>query len=101
LGADIIDWKWLSGNLNAIKILEKNPDAALIDLHSKSIKRPQSHIIEFTKQILLGADKINKYMLSRNPNGISILEKNLNKIYWIWLSENSNAIHLLEKTKIK
>jgi hypothetical protein len=35
--------------------------------------------------------------LSRNPNAIPILEKNLDKVNWFELSENSNAIHLLEK----
>ena len=34
--------------------------------------------------------------LSRNPNAISILEKNIDKIDWYWLSVNPNAIHLLE-----
>jgi hypothetical protein len=36
-------------------------------------------------------------MLSRNPNAISILEKNLDKVNWEILSSNPNAIHILEK----
>jgi len=35
--------------------------------------------------------------LSHNPNAISILEKNLDKVDWSRLSSNRNAIHLLEK----
>ena len=45
------------GSLEAsVKMINLN-DEALIDLQSKSIMRPQSHIIEFENQILLGADK--------------------------------------------
>ena len=40
---------------------------------------------------------MNWFLLSKNPNAIHILEKNLNKVYWSDLSENPNAIHLLAK----
>ena len=38
-------------------------------------------------------------MLCENPNAISILEKNQDKIDWDWLSKNSNrdAISILEQ----
>jgi hypothetical protein len=39
--------------------------------------------------------------LSRNPNAIPLLEKNLDKIDWDILSINPNAIYLLEKNKQK
>ena len=42
-------------------------------------------------------DKLHWGSLSRNPNAIPILEKNLDKVYWDSLSENPNAIHILEK----
>ena len=42
-------------------------------------------------------EKINWFYLSRNPNAIPILEKNLDKIDWICLSANPNAIPILEK----
>jgi len=42
-------------------------------------------------------DKLDWKMLSRNPNAISILEKNLDKVNWEILSSNPNAIHILEK----
>jgi hypothetical protein len=36
-------------------------------------------------------------MLSENPAAIHILEKNLDKVDWMWLSRNPAAIHILEK----
>ena len=64
---DKIEWGWLSMNLNAISILEKN------------------------------IDKIDWYYLSGNANAISLLEKNIDKINWDVLSGNVNAISILEK----
>jgi len=47
-------------------------------------------------------DKIDWFYLSLNPNANKIFEKKLNKINWNkidleWLSANPNAIHILEK----
>jgi hypothetical protein len=42
-------------------------------------------------------DKVHWDALSKNPNAIHILEKNLDKVDWEWLSSNPNAIHILEK----
>jgi hypothetical protein len=42
-------------------------------------------------------DKVDWYQLSRNPNAIHLLEKNLDKVNWSQLSANPNAIHILEK----
>ena len=42
-------------------------------------------------------NKINRDTLSKNPNAIHLLEKNIDKINWWYLSENPNAIHLLEQ----
>jgi hypothetical protein len=42
-------------------------------------------------------DKVDWYALSRNPNAIYILEKNLDKVNWTNLCLNPNAIHILEK----
>jgi hypothetical protein len=42
-------------------------------------------------------DKVRWDCLSGNPNAIHILEKNLDKVNWDWLSKNPNAIHILEK----
>jgi hypothetical protein len=38
---------------------------------------------------------VNWEYLSRNPNAIPILEKNLDKVNWKKLSFNPNALHLL------
>ena len=46
-------------------------------------------------------DKLDWYYLSRNPNAISILEKNQDKIRWDGLSENPNAISILEQNQDK
>jgi len=62
-----VNWEGLSGNQNAIYILQKNKK------------------------------KINWESLSVNPNAIPILEKNLDKVNWESLSKNPNAIHLLFK----
>ena len=40
-------------------------------------------------------------MLSRNPNALHILEKNIDKIEWTALSKNPSAIYLLEKNRDK
>ena len=42
-------------------------------------------------------DKVNWDRLSCNPNAIHICEKNLDKVNWQYLSGNPNAIHILEK----
>ena len=36
-------------------------------------------------------------MLSLNPQGVHLLEKNVNKIYGGWLSSNPGALELLKK----
>jgi hypothetical protein len=42
-------------------------------------------------------DKVNWQLLSLNPNAIHILEKNLDNVDWKWLSQNPNAIPILEQ----
>ena len=42
-------------------------------------------------------DKINWDRLTRNPNAIHLLEKNLDKVNWCLLSQKPNAIYILEK----
>ena len=43
------------------------------------------------------SDKIDFYYLSKNPNSISILEKNIDQIDWYNLPLNPNAMSILEK----
>ena len=40
-------------------------------------------------------------MLSKNPNAVELLERNIDKINWYNLSDNPNAIHLLERNMDK
>ncbi len=81
---DKLNWVTLSGNPNAMYLLEENPD------------------------------KIDWKWLSLNSSAIHLLEKNPEKINWILLSSNKTAIpllhsqttfkpdmHLLEKNKDK
>ena len=56
-------WNLLSGNPNAIKLLEQNPD------------------------------KIDWSCLSENPNAIKLLEQNPDKISWIGLSINPSIFN--------
>ena len=46
-------------------------------------------------------DKMDWYILSRNPNVIHLLENNMDKIDWNGLSNNPNAMQLLEKNMDK
>ena len=62
-----IYWTGLSGNPNAIHMLEQNLDV------------------------------INWFWLSENPNAIHLLEKNLDRVVWWSLSKNPNVIHILKK----
>ena len=64
-----LDWGSLSGNPNAIEMLEDN------------------------------SIKINWKLLSSNPNAIELLKANHSKINWKWLSENPNAIELLKENQ--
>ena len=66
-----LNWTFLSQNLNAIDLLEK--------------------------QINIDPDEIHWYFLSQNPNAIELLKKNKSRINWRMLSMNPNAIELLKK----
>jgi hypothetical protein len=86
---DKVCWTSLSGNPNALHLIEKNMDK--IDWWGLSKNPNALHLIE------KNMDKIDWYSLSSNPNAIHILEKNMDKIKWpvFWL--NPNAIHIFEK----
>jgi hypothetical protein len=98
LGADKVNWEYLSKNPNAIHLLEAYPDK--INWNGLSQNPNAIHLLE---QNLVESQrdgsvcKINWYWISSNPNAIHILEKNPDKINWDRLSGNPNAIHLLEK----
>ena len=58
INPDKIDWRWLSHQPKAIRLLEANPE------------------------------KINWDQLSRNPSAIHLLEANQDKIHWYRLHNN-------------
>ena len=120
---DKLSWKNLSGNPNAIKLLDANPDK--IDWHYLSgnpngfdlIKKYvignkeqedkiSWHILSLNSKaaiklletkILEDDSSTSWYLLARNPDAISIIRKYPNKIEWNAISKNSNAIDILRK----
>ena len=88
-----INWYELSGNPNAIYILEKNIDK--IRWCSLSTNKNAIHLLE------QNMDKIDWSMLSYNENAIHILERNIDKINWPRLCRNPNAISIIEKNMDK
>ena len=60
----MLNWHYLSYNVNAIEILKKNPD------------------------------KINWFNLSHNENAIELLKENKDKIHWYYISSNPAIFEL-------
>ena len=122
-----VDWNCLSSNPNAIHILEKNKDkinwthlcrnpngiplleeVLFQNMNNNNHINNQEEISDYfsLEKCLKSASlddptierpKPNWYYLSGNPNAISLLEQNIDKIDWHYLSSNPNAIHILEK----
>ena len=120
---DKLSWKNLSGNPNAIKLLDANPDK--IDWHYLSgnpngfdlIKKYvigdkeqedkiSWHILALNSKaaiklletkILEDDSSTSWYLLAQNPDAISIIRKYPNKIDWNAISKNSNAIDIIQK----
>jgi hypothetical protein len=118
-----LDWKKLSGNPNAIKLLDANPDK--IDWHNLSgnpngfnlIKKyaignkeqedkilwhnlclnSKAAIKLLETKIQEDENNISWFFLAENPDAISIIRKYPEKINWTALSKNSNAIDILRK----
>ena len=86
---DEMDWEVLSGNPNAIHLLEQNMDK--INWYELSTNPNAIHLLE------QNMDKIDWDALSRNPNAIHLLEQNMDKINWYWLSENPNIFEIDKK----
>ena len=57
----------------------------------------ETHLMKLREWVQI--DNLDWEGLSRNPNAIQLLEKNLDKVYWSQLSANPNpnAIHILEQ----
>jgi hypothetical protein len=86
---DKVNWHNLSGNPNAISILEQNLDKVYWDRLTENL-----NAIPILEKNL---DKVDWDRLSENPNAINILEKNLDKVNWGWLCVNPNAHLILSK----
>jgi hypothetical protein len=107
LDDNMVDWKYLSTNPNAINLLKKNQDKIVwellcsnsnaIDLLKKRIEYEKALADEELDE---SESKIDWDVLSTNPNAIELLTNNQDKIDWEYLSTNPNAIDLL-KERIK
>ena len=84
----IINWRNISANPNAIELLKENQDKIHWDILSSN-----PNAIELLKN---NQRYINWLRLSKNSNAIELLKNNKNKIYWGELSENPNAINLIK-----
>ena len=119
---DKISWFSFSSNPNGIDLLEKNMNKIkwdyfgmntnpkiidIIDKNQDKLEKVGSSlslhpcILEFLEKREEWIKYLNWRELSRNPNAIPLLEKNMDKIDWECLSSNKNAVHLLEKNKDK
>ena len=101
-----LDWEKLSLNINAVKLLDENPNN--IDLLNLSGNR-NPYAIDLIKKYAIDnkelADKIDWEILSCNPNAIDLLEtqikKNIDSISWYLLAENPEAIGILKNYREK
>ena len=93
-----INWIILSGNPNAISLLEKYTE---INYCNDGINYISSLFKDPNVVYLSERNHFFWNFLSYNPNAIHLLEQNKDKILLESLSENPNAIHLLNKIKIK
>ena len=90
---DVVSCSHFMENPGAIELIEKLIVKNPLNVNWRALsKNPNAiHILE--KNI----DKVNWVNLSKNPNAIHILEKNIDKVCPYELSQNPNAIHILEK----
>jgi len=89
---DKINWDILSGNPNAIHLLEQNINNEEINWRKVSSNPNAVDLLE------RHPNKILWDFLTTNPNpkAICLLEQNMNKIKWNSLPYNPNAYHLIE-----
>jgi len=95
---DKINWGHLSANTcdDAIKILEKNQDK--IDLFELSANPSAMDLIKkYLNETHWDLFCWSSLSRNTNPEAISILEQNLDKIDWYELLSNPSAIHIIEQ----
>jgi hypothetical protein len=91
--AEKVNWKNLSANEKAIRLLEENPTK--IDWY-ELCKNPKAiRVIE--KELLVRPENINWNRLSQNHAAVRILENNKDKIVWSYFSANPSAGELLQE----
>ena len=96
---DKLDRRFLNFNSNAIYFLEKNKNKVLPYILTENTNPYAMNIL---KEQLNNMDDITLCDLFRNPNAISIIENNKEKLQsinclWNALSINSNAMHILKE----
>jgi hypothetical protein len=124
---ELITWKDLSANENAMEILENNFDKIdwnVIYSNKNAVYLLKKHILE--NNIVLNTSQWNNlstntncmkifnmpelkkkeycknyFLLSKNPDVISLLCENYSKIEWGYLSSNPKAIELLKNNMSK
>jgi hypothetical protein len=88
---DKINWFYLSMNKNAIHILNKNMDKLHFNLYCKNTNANMDIISKTLKSINDEIMILNHWLsLSGNPNAISLIKSNKDKINWFMLSKNPN-----------
>ena len=101
-----LDWGKLSLNINAVKLLDENPNN--IDWRNLPGNR-NPYAIDLIKKYAIDnkelEDNIDWNILSCNPNAIDLLEtqikKDIDSISWYLLAENPEAIGILKKYREK
>ena len=101
-----LDWGKLSLNINAVKLLDENPNN--IDWRNLPGNR-NPYAIDLIKKYAIDnkelEDNIDWEILSCNPNAIDLLEtqikKDIDSISWYLLAENPEAIGILKKYREK
>ena len=87
------DWHALSGNVNAISLIENHTDKIWWSILSKN---PNAiHLLD--KKLSTFPSRINSFLLSSNPNALHLLEKYPEKRNMYGLSANPNAIPWIEQ----
>lgn len=81
-------------NRNAIHLIEKKLEENIFKRNDLWMLSMNPNAVSLLEKHL---ELIDWWFLSKNPNSVHFLEKNLDKIDWIPLSSNPNAIDLLEK----
>ena len=103
---DNLSWEKLSLNINAVKLLDENPNN--IDWLNLSGNR-NPYAVDLIKKYAIDnkelEDKIDWNILSSNPNAIDLLEtqikKDIDSISWYLLAENPEAIGILKNYREK